>query len=115
MIQKLLDAIDVNNQAPLDWFAVFMGFTRVNSLVTKSVMGLWLNFTGTGLVLLLFLVLDGFLGNCGGDDAAGQVFTSETSLDVARAHVDNDEFLLVEGDLHLVQAFLYSAHFYCLI
>ena len=50
VIQKFLNTVDVNNQASLDWFAVLVGFTRVNSLVTKSVMGLWFDVAGTGLV-----------------------------------------------------------------
>jgi len=75
VIQKLLDSVQVLHKTSLDWFVIFVGFARFNSLVTKSVAGLGLRFAGAGLTCKRGVDLDGLLGNRSWDDAAGHVLT----------------------------------------
>ncbi len=110
MLQQIFHSVHVHHNASLDWLVVLVSLSGSDSIVTVLVVRFWLRLNAARLVSKCWVNILDFLSDAGRNDTSRQVFAGKTSLDVASAHINDDELFLVESNLHFVQPFLNSAH-----
>lgn len=80
-----------------------MSFTCKNGIITKRIVLLLFSIETTiHLLLICWVNFHNLLSNTGWNNTTWNVFTAKTCLDISCAHVNNNEFFLIESNFHFI-------------